>query len=180
MLLPGGGTVEVVGESRHQIELEHVVGGREEISRDVERWACLFREPDNPYDRNAVGVFVDGLEVGYLGRDDAIRYAPLLDSLACSRGAVAVCRAKIVGGWSRPGDRGHFGVKLALAEAETLSPSDDYRVMSEQAVRGVPEPTVVSWEMVARPDRIFGHRLRSAAERALDRLADGSGEGPSS
>jgi hypothetical protein len=36
----------------------------------------LAAEADNPDDANAVSVWVQGLKVGYLSRDDARRYRP--------------------------------------------------------------------------------------------------------
>lgn len=39
----------------------------------------LERQPDNSFDENAIGVFIDGYHVGYLGRTDAARYAPMMD-----------------------------------------------------------------------------------------------------
>ena len=44
--------------------------------------AALVPEPDNPFDADAVAVWVDGRhQVGYLARDNAARYAPKLDAL---------------------------------------------------------------------------------------------------
>lgn len=120
-LLPGGDTVDVVGESHYQDALLATVGGRCEDGADRERWAHLILEPDNPYDRNAVAVYIDGLTIGYLSRTDAQDYQPILTQLWDRYALRGVCRANIRGGWDRGGgDVGSFGVKLALAQPEHL------------------------------------------------------------
>jgi len=56
--------------------------------------------------------------VGYLSRDDAVAYRPLIDRLAAI-GKVVACAASLSGGWDRGGDdRGSFGVLLHLSEPE--------------------------------------------------------------
>jgi ssDNA-binding Zn-finger/Zn-ribbon topoisomerase 1 len=78
--------------------------------------AIFLPEPSNPYDPNAVRV---GLgppwgKVGYLSREDAVRYRPVIDRLA-AMGKVTACRASLKGGWDRGrGDRGSFGITLHL------------------------------------------------------------------
>ena len=122
VILPGGDVVDVVGESHYQAALESLVGGRCEEGWNCERWAHLVLEPDNPWDRDAVAVVIEGQKVGYLGRDDASEYAHLLRQLMQKDNAGAVCLANIRGGWQRGhDDYGHFGVKLALARPEHLT-----------------------------------------------------------
>ena len=41
----------------------------------------LIPEPDNPWDRNAVAVYIDGRKVGYLPRETSAAYAALLSQL---------------------------------------------------------------------------------------------------
>jgi hypothetical protein len=45
---------------------------------EVRASAMLRREPDNQYDRNAIGVYIHGAEVGHLDRYDAEDYQALL------------------------------------------------------------------------------------------------------
>ena len=40
--------------------------------------AELIKEPDNPHDKNALAVVVDGAKVGYISRDDNLTIAQLL------------------------------------------------------------------------------------------------------
>jgi hypothetical protein len=77
-LYDGREDLEVVGEASYQDNLWRVVGGGGS-SNDrvrVEVSAVLVAETDNPYDANAVSVWVQGLRVGYLSREDARRYRP--------------------------------------------------------------------------------------------------------
>jgi hypothetical protein len=70
----------------------------------------LVVESSNPYDRNAVRVDINGLQVGYLPRDDAKAFRERLAREHLTATSYP-CEAMIVGGW----EGGHFGVRLALA-----------------------------------------------------------------
>ena len=88
VLLDGGRDLEVVGESYYQENLWLVAGARPGGERvRVEITAVLVPEPDNPHDRNAVGVWVNGLKVGHLSRYDAQSYRPGLLALQGRHGA---------------------------------------------------------------------------------------------
>ncbi len=105
---------DIVGESKYQDALERICGGRTEDGANDLVDATLYQEDSNPHDSQAVRVDIEGLTVGYLSRDDAHAYRKQLDALGQGP-LVAVCKAKIVGGWQRgKSDRGHFGVKLDL------------------------------------------------------------------
>lgn len=100
---------EIVGESHYQDALEAICGGKTKNS--IERYcvAYLLPEPDNPYDRNAVAVYINGLQVGYIDRQSARHMSKAMN------GRVTTLDAVIVGGWRRMnGDEGSFGVKLDL------------------------------------------------------------------
>ena len=77
-LCEGRDDLEVVGEASYQDNLWRIVGGRHSpdgrVREDI--YAVLAAEPDNPYDPNAVAVWIQGLKVGYLSREDARRYRP--------------------------------------------------------------------------------------------------------
>lgn len=111
--LLGGFDVEVVGEASYQEALERLCGGRTDEGADLECVATLRAEPSNPYDPDAIRVEIDGEHVGYLNRHAAKAFRPVADRLA-RQGQVGTCRARIVGGWDREDDRGHFGVRLDL------------------------------------------------------------------
>lgn len=115
--LAGDGTFsfEVVGESHRQKALEDIAGGRSEDSAEVHCIAKLVPEPDNPNDRDAVRVEVEGYHVAYLSRKDAKRYKLQLSQLEIGN-SIGECNALVVGGWIRDHgeDTGHFGIKLDL------------------------------------------------------------------
>jgi hypothetical protein len=120
VMLRGGIEVRVVGESHYQDALTAIVGGKRPDGVNVETYAMLVLEPDNPYDPNAVAVLVAGHKVGYLARPAALAYGPVGRQLAGQQ-QIGTCKAAIVGGWDRGDeDMGHFGVKLDLARPEEL------------------------------------------------------------
>ena len=108
-----GPQVDVVGEQHYQEALEAVAAGRNAFgTRTRVLTVTLVREPDNPYDANAVRVEAAEATVGHLSRDDAPRFHAIIDRLA-SAGSPATCRAMLTGGWDRGGgDRGYIGLKV--------------------------------------------------------------------
>lgn len=77
VLLDGDEDLEVVGESYHQDNLWQLAGaqpGTQRVREDI--YAVLVAEDNNPYDPNAVAVWIDGLRVGHLSRENAQRYRP--------------------------------------------------------------------------------------------------------
>lgn len=100
---------EIVGESFYQQNLLKIAG--EKTTNGVEHYceAELIPELNNPHDENAVAVFISGLKVGHLSRDDAFVCRHAIGNM------IGNCDAVIVGGWDRgPSRQGHFGVKLDL------------------------------------------------------------------
>lgn len=114
MLLQGNENLGVVGESFYQDSLWSLVGGRGDPARyvRVDTIAMLSAEPDNPYDRNAVAVSIDGLKVGHLSRQDAQLYLPGLLAVQRRYGRPIVLAGVIVGGGNRQDGRGLLGVFL--------------------------------------------------------------------
>lgn len=105
-------SMDAVGESNYQPALEEICGGHSRSGHEFETDALIIREPQNPYDENAVMVAIDGKTVGYLTRQQAIRVGRQMDHDGIEK---AVCRAKIVGGWrTNQHDEGCFGVRLAI------------------------------------------------------------------
>lgn len=115
--LAGCNRVRVVGESHYQSALKTAVQGRS--SRGSEGayrvQAMLVPEPTNPYDRRAVRVDVGGRTVGYLPRDHAEEYQPVL--LKRLWGKTGWCVGRVTGG----GDR-HYGIYLHLSGPDCLVP----------------------------------------------------------
>jgi hypothetical protein len=114
--LSSDGRLSVVGESHYQAALHSAVGGRNAYGWDnaVAVRAVLVPEPGNKYDRNAVRVDVNGRPVGYLAREDAIRYQPPLLDLQ-EQGRSGWCPAFI-----SSGDIGLYGIWLHLSSPDRL------------------------------------------------------------
>jgi hypothetical protein len=70
--------IEVAGEAYHLDAFTRLfaAAGRP-LGGVVIRNATLIPEPTNPYDRNAVAVYIDGLHVGYVPAEDAPRIQPI-------------------------------------------------------------------------------------------------------
>lgn len=141
----GRDAVEVMGESYYQATLELIAGGRTfEGAARRDHTAVLVPEPSNPHDAHAVRVILvssaqggQSGKVGYLSRDDAVAYRPVIDRLAAS-GTVLACRASIEGGWDRgPRDRGSFGAVLHMGTPAFLMAELD---SGGRAPHPTPEP----------------------------------------
>jgi hypothetical protein len=115
--------VDVVGESHYQPALERIAGGRtRDGARNPDHTALLLPEPTNKWDANAVRVLVGAAQggvaalIGYLSREDAVTYRPVIDRLA-ETGRLMMCHASLKGGW----DRGvSFGVTLRIGQPWSL------------------------------------------------------------
>ena len=111
---------EMVGESNYQDVLWRAVANEipEERGYRVEVTAALFREPDNPYDEDAICVRVNGERVGYFPAEYAPDYGDVFDELA-ERVHAGACAAVIAGGFRLDsGGRAALGIWLDLAEPE--------------------------------------------------------------
>jgi hypothetical protein len=105
--------VEVVGESHYQNALK---AARQSRGKDFVH-VFLQREPNNPYDPNAVAVLSELLQViGHLPRASAIAYAPVLDAVE-QAGFRATCEGRIGGGSK---DKPSLGIWLDLAEPDAI------------------------------------------------------------
>lgn len=114
VLLDGRETLEVVGESHYQDNLWQLVRGQADLAERVrvEIVAVLVAELDNPYDANAVGVWIDGLKVGHLSRNDARLYQQGLMTLQEKHGTPIALSGVIAGGGMRNDGMGRLGVFL--------------------------------------------------------------------
>ena len=112
-LLEGAQDLEVVGESHYQENLWRLVGPRRREARvrsDI--CALLVPEDGNPYDANAVAIWIQGLKVGHLSRADARQYRPGLLRLQNHHGQPIALKGVIVGGGLREDGPGRLGVFL--------------------------------------------------------------------
>jgi hypothetical protein len=119
-LLEGYEDLEVVGESHRQDNLWRLVGGqrRPEVHVRMDVYAMLLAENGNPYDANAVSVWIDGLMVGYLPRDEARRLRPGLLALQERESKPIALEGVIVGGGMRDDGPGRLGVFLRYNPAD--------------------------------------------------------------
>ena len=116
-----GFTFEVVGESHRQDVLDSICGGKCDEGHDLKVTAQLLLIEDNPYDPNAVGVFVDCQLVGYVPRNVALHMRCEILRLNPDERPVT-CDARIVGGWDRgDGDEGSYGIRLSLSNPLRLA-----------------------------------------------------------
>ncbi|GIH07150.1 hypothetical protein Rhe02_52170 [Rhizocola hellebori] len=111
----------VHGENNYRENLEHLAGGRNGLGTRRRLFtATLVREPDNPYDSNAVQVRAGEHTIGYIARQEAARYGRLVTRIEAG-GMAATCRAQLTGGWDRGGDdRGNIGVELCTGSSPTV------------------------------------------------------------
>lgn len=90
---------EVVGESFYHAQLVRVTGGQPFEQEPMRVSAWLATEPHSPlYGPNAVAVWIGGGVVGYLQRERAAFWAPLLQVYGQRYGCLCACNATITGG----------------------------------------------------------------------------------
>lgn len=111
----GSFRVDVAGESFYEDSFLAVCGERTIEGVRIETRAHLELQDDNPYDKHAVRVMIQGHQVGHLSRDHARAFRRLVRYGALSEHEQFECAALICGGWDRgEGNIGHFGVRLDL------------------------------------------------------------------
>jgi hypothetical protein len=118
VLYGGSHDLEVVGESHYQDALWRAVGRRSTDRVRKEIQAVLVAETDNPYDANAISVWIDGQRVGYLAREDAEAYRPGLLALQAKEGKSISLLGVIVGGGIREDGPGYLGVWMSHDPAD--------------------------------------------------------------
>jgi collagen type III alpha len=123
----GWAGVDIVGESFHSAAIRALFGpaklpdeGKELITR-----VHLVHNSLNTHDRNAIEVHGSTGLLGHLSRDDAARYAPVIDGLQ-QRGLIATTTARVWGRDSTDWETGEpafmASVRLDLPEPHMMSP----------------------------------------------------------
>jgi tetratricopeptide (TPR) repeat protein len=84
----------------------------------VDVQAIVATEPDNPYDTNAISVWIDGHKVGYFCREDAQAYQPGLVKLYEKEEAYVALSGVVTGGGLRDSGLGFLGVWLYCNPAD--------------------------------------------------------------
>ncbi|WP_449406066.1 HIRAN domain-containing protein [Massilia phosphatilytica] len=116
-VIPGIGSfrVDVAGESFYEESFAALCGDRTIEGVRMEVRARLTLQDDNPHDKHAVQVTIQGHPVGHLSRDHARAFRRRVRYGELSAYEVFECGALICGGWDHgPGDVGNFGVRLDL------------------------------------------------------------------
>jgi len=104
---------EVVGESFHDSSFAWLWSMMSEVgdgSREKYCKAWLSDDSANPYDRNAVAIWVEGLHVGYLDRLSAAQYSPIVKSLG-ETGTCLEVKARV---WARNRNDGKFSARVSV------------------------------------------------------------------
>jgi HIRAN domain-containing protein len=119
---------DVVGESHYTRAIRQLLGRDFKANgTEIITTATLLVDPNNKHDRNAVGVWAGGNLVGYLPREEAARYAPVLSQMM-SRGWSPQVAARIWGAeWDDYDGRSkefRGSVRLDLAEPHMLVPAN--------------------------------------------------------
>lgn len=127
--------VEVAGESHHTDALERIFRAADRPWGGViMRTATLVPEPENPYDDTAVAVYIEGMRVGYVPRDDqATKYRAIT---ASEKGKRPTVLARV---WARD-DNGVWVARVTLSfsgetesewsyetDSREMYPADDSR-----------------------------------------------------
>ena len=124
----GWPNVDVVGEHAYSKAIRSalhaskapVAVGRDRESEGVQ--VELVAEPDNPFDENAISVRWRNQVLGYLSREDAIRYSQPIRRIIAS-GLIAASTARI---WAYDGgERLQARVTVALPEPELITPLNE-------------------------------------------------------
>jgi len=111
--------VEVVGESFYQDNLKALVGKHKASGCRVYGTGVLCPEENNPYDKQAVAVYVKtdedqpGRQVGHLSRQNARQFRRRLKAKKLGT-RPTLCDAVIVGGKRYKGKRQSYGVWLDM------------------------------------------------------------------
>jgi len=122
--ISGDGTygVEVVGESHYRDALVTLIQrapAEERHAGEVRTSALLVKDPGNTFDPNAIAVFIDGQQVGHIGRMDTGDIHDVI-AAAAEQGYTdhgVVCQALI--GWDANNPKPLIGVRLDLAWERT-------------------------------------------------------------
>lgn len=113
VILDGDEDLDVVGESYRQDALWKIVGGKTSERIRKEAIGYLVPEPNNEYDPNAIGVWIQGSQVGFIAKELAREIIDDLHTLMDSNpGSYIGLRGVVAGGGEREDGPGMLGVFL--------------------------------------------------------------------
>lgn len=130
-LLPGKDNwhnLEIVGEAYRETQISAALGRQMKLDEEIEETleALLVPEPDNPHDANAISVRVRGQVVGYLSREAATLYRPIIHRITAS-GLVATTTSRIWAvtrkSWDEPSKpRFYSNIRIYMPEPHQILP----------------------------------------------------------
>jgi Protein of unknown function (DUF2510)/HIRAN domain len=125
---PSWPNADVVGESNYSREIHGLMpSGFDTDGDEVTVDVLLSREANNKYDKNAVAIRAATGTVGYLPREEATRYAPILDALTAN-GRVAQTTARVWGYMREEYDSNQKtfvgSVRVSLPEPHMMFPAN--------------------------------------------------------
>jgi tetratricopeptide (TPR) repeat protein len=138
VVLDGDDDLDVVGESYRQDALWKIVGGKTSARVRKEAIGYLVPEPNNVYDPNAIGVWIQGLQVGFIAKELAREIIDdLLALMESNPGKYIGLRGVVAGGGERDDGPGMLGVflefpadKFGLGVQKSPKPEDGKFTMS--------------------------------------------------
>jgi len=133
IVLEGDDDLDVVGESYRQEALWEIVGGKTAERLREEVVGYLVPEPSNEYDPNAIGVWIQELQVGFLAKELAREIIDDLHILMeANPGKYIGLRGVIAGGGERNDGPGMLGVFLEF-------PADQFGLVSKSSTKSESE-----------------------------------------
>lgn len=113
VVLDGDEDLDVVGESYQQENLWALVGGRTQEKVRLDVIGYLIPEPENKYDPNAIGVWIQGLKVGFVAKELAREIVDdVLRLMSEQSGKLIGLRGVIAGGGQYDDGPGQLGAFL--------------------------------------------------------------------
>lgn len=120
---------DVVGESFHEAAIRSLFPKQIGQDHEVFLTASLIPEPTNKWDRHAVKVVVKGQHVGYLSKEDAPNYQPMLAALV-AHGMLPVTKCRIYGSeydeWIGTDRRGRDITRQTFSSSVSLTLDEPY------------------------------------------------------
>ncbi len=124
--------VDVEGEFARIPAIHAAIGAKPKLDQEIERTDLLAQlrpEPENPYDANAVAVIIKGNHVGYLPRETAAEYQPVLARIV-EAGYAPTIQARIWAVARRTYDdsrslKYHANVRVSMGPAHLVAPLND-------------------------------------------------------
>jgi|GEM_PF-7134663 len=140
--IPRGVERKVAGTEYYPEAIRHILK-RGFTSKTAE----LRREPNNPYDPNALAVWIDGRQVGYISARMAEEYSPIIDRKFNGKR----CLAYICALHQDPG--GDWVLTLDMAWPSAFFRPDAPQALYAEEVRGSITPIIGDWmEASLNPD----------------------------